>query len=158
MHSEIAAYVQSIEHRLSQICACIEGLTADQLNYRPAPGDANSAYALAAHAVGNARAWILGIACGQEYHRDRPGEFASSGDDAALLIADARLASKGIAAALASIDTARLDVRLVPDRELWGEGEPREVSVREAIVQVIEHASLHLGHLQLTRDLALARA
>jgi hypothetical protein len=45
----------------------------------------------------------------------------------------------------------------VPSQELWGEGPPREISVRDAIVQVIEHLSLHLGHMQVTRDMALAR-
>jgi hypothetical protein len=30
-----------------------------------------------------------------------------------------------------------------------------EISVREALLHVVEHASLHLGQLQITRDLAL---
>ena len=45
----------------------------------------NSPYVLGAHVLGNARAWILGIACEQDISRDRPGEFASSGESAAGL-------------------------------------------------------------------------
>jgi hypothetical protein len=57
--------------------------------------------------------------------------------------------------ALATQTPADLDRRLVPPKRLWGENQPRDISVRDALLQVIEHASLHLGHLQLTRDLAL---
>ena len=59
-------------------------------------------------------------------------------------------------AALEKLTAADLERRLVPSKELWGEHEPHEISVRYALLQVIEHASLHLGHLHVTRDLALA--
>ncbi len=132
----------------------VEGMTAAQLNARPAIADANSAWVLAVHTAGNAQAWIHGIICGNAVRRDRPAEFASAGDDAARLAADLRRTAAEIDDARSSLDPARLDVRLVPSKELWGESDPREISVRAAILQVIEHASLHLGHLQMTRDLA----
>jgi hypothetical protein len=153
---EIAAYIESIRDRLEQIGGVVHGMSADELNYRPPAQGANSAWVLAVHAVGNARAWALGIACGRPVRRDRPAEFASSGADAAALLDDIDRSSQEIRAALASLDPARLGVRLVPPKELWGEGEPHEISVRDAILQVVEHASMHLGHLQLTRDLARA--
>jgi hypothetical protein len=158
MNDEIAAYEASINSRLSQICACLDGMTPEQLNARPPLSGANSAWVLATHTLGNARAWVLGIACGQPIGRDRPAEFASAGDDAAQFGADAEQFSREMAQALAQLDPARLDYRLVPAKELWGENEPHEISVRDALLQVIEHASLHLGHLQVTRDLAPARA
>ncbi|MDP9238575.1 MAG: DUF664 domain-containing protein [Chloroflexota bacterium] len=43
--------------------------------------------------------------------------------------------------------------RLTPSAELWGEGAPHEITLRDALLHVIEHASLHLGHLELTRQL-----
>ena len=58
-------------------------------------------------------------------------------------------------AALEGLTSPALDRRLVPAKELWGEHEPHEISVRYALLQVIEHASLHLGHLHVTRDLVL---
>ena len=61
-----------------------------------------------------------------------------------------------MAAALATLDPARLEVRLIPAQELWGEGPPREISVRDPIIQVIEHASLHLGHLDMLLDVMAA--
>ena len=156
MNSELAAYDESIRERIGLIRGCVDGLTAEQLNWRPAFGGANSIWALAEHALGNARAWIVGIAAGNEIGRDRPAEFASAGDDAASLLADIDGIGARVLAALQGIDPARLDVRLVPAQELWGEGPPHEISVRDAIIQVMEHLSLHLGHIHVTRDLALA--
>jgi hypothetical protein len=49
-----------------------------------------------------------------------------------------------------------LDQRLLPPKSLFGEeGELKEISVREVLLDVVEHTSLHLGQLQITRDLAL---
>ena len=112
---------------------------------------------LATHAVGNARAWTLGIACGDGRRRDRPSEFASHGDDGAALAAEIERASAEITLALEALDPARLDVRLVPAQDLFGEGPTHELSVRDAIIQVIEHASLHLGHLDMLLDVMAAR-
>jgi hypothetical protein len=158
MNAEIAAYDGYIRARLERAVACLDGLTESQLNWRPAIDGANSAYALAAHTLGNARAWVLGIACGRDIGRDRPAEFRATGADMARLRDDLARLSREIAEALAALDPAQLDRRLVPAQELWGESAPREISVRDALMQVIEHASLHVGHLQVTRDLALKQA
>jgi hypothetical protein len=156
MNDEIAAYAASIRSRFAQIAECVRSFPEGTLNARPIAGG-NSAWALVEHTIGNARAWVLGIALGDERRRDRPGEFASKGDNALALIAQMDDAATDVDAALARLAPARLSLRLVPSRELWGEGPPREISVRDAIIQVIEHASLHLGHLHAVRDLAKGR-
>jgi hypothetical protein len=156
--AELRAYRESIDTCLGRVCAHLEASQPKELNWRPPADGANSVYAMAAHIAGNARAWALGIACGVDLRRDRPGEFASAGDDPAALIARISELNTEIERALEALDPARLDVRLVPSQELWGEGPPREISVRGAILEVIEHAWLHLGHIQLTRDLWRARA
>jgi hypothetical protein len=155
MDAEIAALNASLQDRLARIATTLEGMSEAQLNWRPPVNGANSAYVLAAHTLGNARAWVLGIACGRDIGRDRPGEFRATGAGARRLLDEHRALCAEIAGALGSLDPRQLDRRLVPAQELWGEGPPHEISVRDALVQVIEHASLHLGHLQLTRDLAL---
>jgi uncharacterized damage-inducible protein DinB len=155
MDAEMESYSSMIQSLVKRVCACLEGLSEAQLNWRPPIDGANSAYVIATHTVGNARAWVLGIACGHPVERDRPAEFRASGRDAADLTAQARQLSDDIAAALAALPSSALDRRLVPPRSLWGEGEPWEISVREALLHVVEHASLHLGQLQITRDLAL---
>lgn len=156
MDDEIAAYTGSIRSRFAQIADCVRSFPAGALNDRPIAGG-NSAWALVEHATGNARAWILGIALGEERRRDRPGEFASRGEEAAALLAQIETAAAEVDAALARLSPERLSLRLLPSQELWGEGPPREISVRDAIIQVIEHASLHLGHLHAVHDLAEER-
>jgi hypothetical protein len=58
-------------------------------------------------------------------------------------------------AALTALPPSALDRRVLPPRSLFGEGELKEISVREVLLDVVEHTSLHLGQLQITRDLAL---
>jgi hypothetical protein len=107
--------------------------------------------------MGNARSWILGIACGADMRRDRPSEFASQGTHASILVDALERTSGDISAALRDLDPARLDLRLLPPQDLFGEGPTHELSVRDAIIQVIEHASLHLGHMDVVRSLAQAQ-
>jgi uncharacterized damage-inducible protein DinB len=151
----LSAQIRSI---LNRVCSSLDALSEAQLNWHPSTAGANSVYAIAAHTLGNARAWVLGIACGQPMGRDRPAEFRASGRDAAALLADAATLSKEIEAALSALAPSDLDRRLVPPAVLWGEGEPQEILVRDALVHVIEHAALHLGQLQITRDLALEQS
>jgi uncharacterized damage-inducible protein DinB len=157
VNPEIEVYTHQIQSLLERVLACLEGLSEAQLNWRPPIEGANSAYVIAAHTVGNARAFVLGIACGQDMGRDRPAEFRAAGGHAQMAEGTHRL-SQEIEAALSALDASRLDKRLVPSLELWGEGEVSEISVREALLHVIEHASIHLGELHVTRDLALREA
>jgi uncharacterized damage-inducible protein DinB len=158
MTSEVETLSRQIRSLIDRVSQSAQGLSEAQLNWCPPIAGANSAYAIAAHTLGNARAWVLGIACGQTVERDRPAEFRASGRDTAQLVADAAKLSKDIDAALAALTPADLDRRLVPLSKYWGEGEPFEISVREALFHVAEHAALHLGQLQITRDLALKEA
>lgn len=147
----------SLAKQMAKLADAVRGVDAARLNARPPVEDGNSAWVLAVHAAGNARAWVLGIAAGDDIRRDRPAEFSSSGSDAAELVAHIERTAADIDAALAAIDPSRLDVRLVPSQELWGGSPTREISVRDAVLQVVEHVSLHLGHLELTLDLAGTR-
>jgi hypothetical protein len=157
MNPEIEVYSRKIRSLLERVLAALEGLSEAQLNWRPPIEGANSAHVIAAHTVGNARAFVLGIACGQEMGRDRPAEFGAAGGYAQLADETQELLRE-IEVALAGLDPSALERRVVPSQELWGEGEPREISVREALLAVVEHASIHLGELHVTRDLALQEA
>ncbi len=138
------------------MCERLDGLTPEQLNWRPPVAGGNSAWVLVTHTLGNARAWVLGIAGGRPLRRDRPAEFSSWGSDPALLRSEVDTFLREMSSTFEPLTAADLDRRLTPARELWGEGQPREISVRYALLQVIEHASLHLGHIQITADLATA--
>jgi len=159
MNAEIASYEESIRTRLEAVVACLDGLTEAQINWRPTVDEGNSLYALAAHTLGNAQAWVLGIACGVDLRRDRPAEFAATGIDTFELRYELTRLGAQITGALMAMTPERLERRFVPSQELWGGGNPaHEITPRYALLHVIEHASLHLGHVELTRDLALIHA
>lgn len=155
MHAELETYGRELRWILGEIRSALAGLSAAQLNWRPDTGGANSAYAIASHVVGSTRVYALGFGLGRPVERDRAAEFAAAGPDAGALIAALGDLSNEIDAAVAAAGQAALDRRVRPPQELWGTGEPREVSGREALVESIRHAALHLGELRLTRDLAL---
>jgi len=158
MDAEIGTYSRELQSLLARVCGCLDGLDEARLNWRPPISGANSVYVIASHTLGNARAWVLGIACGQAVRRDRPAEFRASGRDASALVTYAQRLTSDIDAALSALSPTDLERRLIPPPSLWGEGDPYEISVREALMHVVEHASLHLGQIQLTRDLALGQA
>jgi hypothetical protein len=158
MNAEIETYARELRWILEQVVVSLSGLRNAELHWRPAIGSANSAYAIANHVVASTRVYTLGFGCAEPVSRDRPAEFAGSIGDARNLVAAIRGLADDVEARLASLDPVRLDRRLTPSPELWGTGTPREISGREAIVESIRHAALHLGELRLTRDLALARS
>jgi len=154
---EIEAYARELSWVLHQICVSLDGLTAVQLNWRPSTA-ANSAYAIASHVIGSTTVYALGFGCGQDVTRDRAAEFTASGTDASRLIVAIRQLQRKLGDALGSLRVPALDERILPPPDLWGTGEPREISRREALVESIRHGALHLGELRLTRDLAAKAA
>jgi hypothetical protein len=155
MHAEIETYARELRWILDQLVVASSGLTAAQLNWRPATGAANSAYAIVVHVVASTRVYVLGFGCGREVERNRAAEFAASGHDPGELIAAIRRLSGEIETTLAALAPAALDRRVRPAQDLWGTGAPREISGRDALAESIRHAALHLGELRLTRDLAV---
>lgn len=151
-------YNKELQRRIERICVAIEGLTGEQLNWRPSIPDANSCYVIATHTLGNIRAWVLGICCGQEIERDRAAEFRAEGDDAAPIIERARALQQEIGEALAGLEPSTLDEVRPARQQLWGAGTAEPVTGREALLHAIEHAAQHLGQIELTRDLARAAA
>lgn len=155
MRAELETYAGELRWILDQIVVALDGLTPAQLNWRPATGAANSAWAIASHVVASTRVYALGFGCGREVARDRAAEFAAEGRDVRELIDGVRRLAGEIEATLGALAPSALDRRTLPPQELWGTGEPREISGRDALVESIRHAALHLGELRLTRDLAL---
>jgi hypothetical protein len=152
LNPDVEVYSYYIRKQIASIQDCLRGLTDEQMNRVPDLEGANSAFVIGTHALGNARAWVLGIACGQSIVRDRPAELASSGSFADFDRAASAVCAE-IERALRNLDSTDLDRRFKPSQELWGAGELQEVSKRIALADVLEHASMHLGHVQMTRDM-----
>jgi uncharacterized damage-inducible protein DinB len=152
MNPEIDTYSHYIGEKVAQIHTALSDLSEAELNHAPDLPEANSAYVIATHTFGNMRVWVLGIICGRVLRRDRPAEFASRGTYEALGKAACALSGE-IEAALQELDPATLGDRFVPAQELWGEGDPVELERRGCLAHVLEHAGIHLGHIQMTVEL-----
>ena len=158
MRADVETYARELRWVLEQICVCLRDLTPAQLNWRPDTGTANSAYAIAHHVVAATRVYALGFGCGAPVRRDRSTEFAGSGDDVNEVVDRVEALATELTRSMAALGPDALDRRLRPERELWGTGEIHEISARDALVESIRHAALHLGELRLTRDLARRHA
>ena len=154
MQPELETYARQLRWTLEELSKALADLSPAELNWRPATGEANSAYAIASHVLGSTRVYALGFGCGLAVERDRPSEFAASGEDAAELVAALGRLADEIGATMGTVDASVLERRFVPPRELFGTGDLHEMSGRDAIVETIRHAGTHLGELRLTRDLA----
>ena len=128
----------------------LEGIPEDDLNnWRPALGleDVNTFYALTTHLIGAGEYWILHAAGGRPTNRNRPAEFHASGTLADL---EARLDRwmtdvRGYLQTLSYDDLGRIFER--------GGDDPDHRAFANAILHGVEHTGVHLGHLQLQRQI-----
>jgi uncharacterized damage-inducible protein DinB len=147
--SELENYLQRIEDLHGQIIDLIDGVPRDGLNFFPIVLPqlqvSNSMAHLADHVAGAEHYWIGEVIGGLPATRDRASEFNFKSKGAASLIENLNsifLETKSIFSYLTETDlskTYEVDEKMVPGR--W------------AIVYVIDHTALHLGHMQLTYQL-----
>lgn len=137
-----------ISRSVERLLACLEGLDAAALNWRPLP-NANSLYILATHIIGNIEETVLGLLCGQTIVRDRDAEFSATAGDAVPLRARWQRLEAQISQDLAQLTPMDLDrPRLHPRRGL--------LTGWEILIVVARHAAEHLAHAELTHDWWLA--
>jgi hypothetical protein len=105
--------------------------------------------------LGATRVYALGFGCALPVTRNRDTEFNASPTSAGHLIERLRRLSGELADTMQMLPSELLDERFLPPVDLWGISPRREISRREALVESIRHAALHLGELRLTRDLIL---
>lgn len=130
---ETDAYLRELTWILEQIAGSVASYPSGLLGWRPGTGMANSASAIANHVSKSTRVYALGFGCGQQVERDREAEFGAAEVDAGTLTAEIRSLVTDLERGLVPLTRERLDRRLLPPQRLWGTGEPREISAREAI-------------------------
>ena len=149
MLPEVEHYLYILEDLRGLIQKLIADLPAEALDWRPIDGTddhaTNSLAVLAAHVAGSERFWMNEVIAQQPATRDRDAEFATRGVSAAEL--QRRLDETG--ALTRQVLSALTEEDLASTRQ----ARDRTVPVRWVILHVIEHAALHLGHMQLTYQL-----
>lgn len=156
MADEATAYTQVLTMLAREIIAQIEGLSDEELNYALPLPDANTLAALATHTLGAGEYWTLTLVGGLAIPRDRSAEFRAVGHGPDLI---ARY--EGWVAALQAMFAALPPQALGPlpnppaGRRLQAIGDA-PITGRDCLLHAVEHTAIHLGHIQLTRQLVLA--
>lgn len=149
MLSERDNFLQRIEDLRAQVGSLIADLPVAALDWRPVDpveGHAsNSLAVLTAHIVGAERFWIGQVVGGGPATRDRDAEFAIKGASASELLRRLEAAGTETQAVLSSLRQEDLN----GTRDVEGHAVP----VRWALLHVIDHTALHLGHMQITYQL-----
>lgn len=153
--AEIETYATELSWILSQIGRSLDGLSDVEFAMRPI-ASGNCPYTIANHVIEATRVYALGFGCGRQVSRNRQAEFESPATSIDEVTERLRNLDGELRAAFGELTPEKLDERLVPTRELWGTGLVREISRREALIESVRHAALHLGELRLTRDLVVA--
>jgi len=127
----------------------VAGLSAEDLNRRPAGGETNSLAVIATHAVASTRAW-LALATGAPLPpRDRPAEFRVIADDGFAASLEAQMSE--------CLDLVNEGVTFDPAREgtaPWrSTGADEPVTAAWALLHALSHLHEHVGHAHLTREL-----
>jgi uncharacterized damage-inducible protein DinB len=153
MVPEVLAYLTDLEELRGQVKNLLEGLPREALDWRPVEGEGelatNSLTAMVVHLAGSETFWMKEIIGGKKIIRDRDAEFLTKGLSPFELRSKIEEGAKVTAEVLSALTEEKLE-----ELRKWRD---RSVSVRWCILHVVEHFAQHLGHMQLTRQLWLAK-
>lgn len=146
MIPEIEESVGIMEGIKKEIGAIIQDMKEDELNWTPLSGEvSNSIYALVVHICGSEAYMIHQVVGGRQVKRNRDAEFIAHGESAAeleTLMAETMKTTRDILDALTPS-------QLMETRDTaWG-----PTKVLSAILRQIHHQALHLGQIQLTKQI-----
>ena len=150
MHPIFIDYLQRLTDLHAGILSALDGLPSEALDWNPlqeTSSDMNSINVLVTHLCGAERYWIGDIALGEPSERVRALEFEVQGLSAEFLAEKVFTATAYARSALKSLDIESLEVEKIrlPDG--------RPVTVGWALLHALEHTAIHLGHIQITRQL-----
>ncbi len=148
MISELQNYLERIEDLRGQIKELVANLPVEALNWRPIDNEdhaTNSLAIMATHVAGAEHFWMAEAIGQYPSTRNRDAEFVTETSTAAELLDRLEKVGQETKEVFATLSEADLNhIRQVQDRE---------VSVRWAILHVVDHTALHLGHMQITYQL-----
>lgn len=146
MQQFFADYLDRLQDLHAGIADAIDSLPLAALDWVPGP-DMNSLSVLVVHLTGAERYWIGDVAAREPSGRDRPAEFRAQGLEGGAL---ARRLSDSLAYCRGVLESLTLQDLAAP-RTSPRDG--RTFTVGWALAHALEHTALHLGHIQITRQL-----
>jgi hypothetical protein len=127
-----------------------EGLPPDALDWTPfqiSADEMNTINILVTHTTGAERYWIGDVALGEKSGRVRKSEFQVKGTTKEELSDKINAATVYARSAVAQLNLEDLAAVRTSARD------GRKFTVSWALLHALEHTALHLGHIQITRQL-----
>ena len=149
MNDELKSYLSMIDDLRSQVITLLEGLPAEALNWRPIESEqdhvTNTLAVMTAHIAGAEHYWAAEVVAEDPATRIREEEFEVKASDSAELIELLNKTGRETRQMIENLSAEALESsRRAGDRT---------VAVRWALLHIIDHTALHLGHMQLTLQL-----
>ena len=151
----VSAARHKFDRCVTDMRPCIEGATAESLDWRPAGEETNSIAILAVHAMTSSRTWLSVAVGAPEPDRDRDAEFRTTIEDPALLLDTFESLAEECRSALATDETIDWSAVRTPNRRPGSALET--MTAGWTLLHALEHLREHVAHLQLTRQLWDAR-
>ena len=146
MSSFPSNYMENLDRQHHEIISTIQQLPKDALDWTPCV-NTNSICVLAVHIAGAERYWIGDVIADEPSGRIRESEFKVNGLSADELIRRLEDTSRYCRGVISSLKTDDLEKECISPRD------GQRVSVGWSLLHIIEHNAIHLGHIQLTRQL-----
>lgn len=154
MLKEVEAYLTKLADLRNQAKTLLEGLPPEALEWRPIRGEGelatNSLAVIAVHLAGSQTFWMKEIIGKTPIQRDREAEFAAKGVSVVDMKAKLDAAGKVAEEVLSPLTESQL-----AERRMFRD---KPITVRAGVLQVLDHVSQHIGHMQLTRQLWMAKS
>jgi len=141
-----------VDNALDQMAVILRDLGDELANRPPTTEGTNSPYVILTHCLGVMEFWGGATVAGRTVTRDRAAEFVASGSVSDLL-SRASSARRRLEQDLEGIDSGAAPVGV----EGRIEPEPYQEAKGAVVLHIIEELYQHLGQMELTRDLLVAR-
>src|SRR5215510_7654146 len=146
MQTFFTSYLDLLQDCHNGILQALEGLPQAALDWVPGE-DMNSINVLLAHITGSERYWIGDIAAQESSNRDRAAEFRVRGVEADVFI---KKLAENLEYARSALE--KMTLHDLESTRVSANGES-EYTVAWALLHALEHATTHLGQIQITRQL-----
>jgi uncharacterized damage-inducible protein DinB len=146
MNAFYEAYLERLEWLHAEIKQSVQGLPQEALDWSPGK-EMNSMAVLVTHLAGAERYWIGDVAAGEPSGRDREAEFRVRGLPRSALEERLQQANQYARQTLERFSLEDLQALRISPRD----GE--EINVAWCLLHAIQHTGMHLGHIQLNRQL-----
>ena len=154
--SALRSCFESIAH---ETLSALNDLTDVEVNSKIDLPEANTLFQLATHIVASTEYWVLQMVGGVDVHRDREAEFRAAGtlDELNERYRESFGRIGRLLDALPPAELAR-PIAIPEAYKRFASGEsPADLTVAAALVGTVQHAALHEGHIQITKDLVIAK-